>query len=325
MSYVRHLLAMGTSLLAAMFTPWAYAQDFPSQPIRIVLPYGPGGGTDQLARAIADKLAKSLGQPVVVDNRPGANGLLAAENMLRAPADGYTLYFPSDGQLAINPHLYGSIPYDVEKDFAPVSLLGKVDFLLVVPPALEVNSVQQFIAFAKARPGKLNYAVPGIGSPHHLLSERFKIATGTDIVAIYYQQMPPALIDVSEGRVQMAMVGVPPAIGLVRGGKLKVLAMAGERRNPLLPEVPTLIESGVPDTVAFAWWGIVARRGTPAERVKKLEQELIKAARAPEIVERMAKVGIEMVGSTGEEFASLIRRDFAAYGAVIRQIGLPKQ
>lgn len=318
------LFATGWLLVAAILFPSVHAQDFPSRPIRVVLPYGPGGGTDQLARSFTDYLTKSLGQPVVVDNRPGANGLVAAENMLRAQADGYTLYFPSESQMAINPHLYRSLPYDAEKDFVPVSLLGKSDVLLVVPPTFNASSVQQFIAIAKASPGKLNYAFPGIGSPHQLTTERFKIATGTDIVGIPYQLTPAALLDIVEGRVQMMMVGTAPSIGLIQSGKLKALALGGERRHPLFPNVPTLSESGV-DLVAFSWWGIVAKRGTPAERLKKLEQELIKAAKAPEVTERMAKVGLDVVGSTSEEFASLIRRDFDAYGAVIRRINLPKQ
>lgn len=321
---LNRLIMMGTFLFACLPNVSAAAEEYPNRPIRFVSPYGAGGGSDAMARGVADLLSKAFGQPVVVENRPGANGMIAGEVVARAPADGYTVYVPSDGQMVINPHLYRSSPYDVEKDFMPVSLLGKIDFILVVRPGSGIDSVQQLVAKAKANPRKLNYAHPGQGSPHQLLAERFKEASGTDMVGVPYQQTPQALIDIVEGRMEIMFVGLPPALGLIQAGKLKVLAIAAERRSPRFPDVPTLRESGV-DISGAAWWGLVVRRGTPSDRTKKLEQESIAAARNPELIERMSKIGIDMVGSTSQEFGKLISRELDENGAVIRRLGLPKQ
>lgn len=313
--------ALGVMALGAAMSAQAA---FPDHPIKVVNGFAAGGGSDILLRTIAPAIGEILGQPLIVEYRTGAGGNLAMEAVARAAPDGYTLLMGSPG-LATNPSLYASLPFDPLKDFAPVSLVGTVQNVLVANPALPVKSVQDLVALAKQKPGALNYASPGVGTSLHLAGELFKLDTGTDIVHVAYKGGGQAQTDVVGGQVQMMFNVVPSALPLVQGGKLRPLAVTGPHRAESLPDVPTMIEAGVPGYTALTWNGLLAPAGTPPEVIARLNDAIVKAMRSPQMKERLAKIGQDAASSTPAEFAAFLRDETAKWSKVIRASGIKPQ
>jgi len=305
--------------------PWhALALDnFPSRPVTVVVPFTPGGSTDIMARYEAEVLQRAFGQSFVIENKPGAGGSIGISYAAKAAADGYTLLH-SPSIIILLPYVMKSLAYDLEKDFAPVMLTGLTQFALVVAPMLPVGSVKDLIALAKSKPGELTYASSGIGSPHQIFAEEFKIMTGTDIHHIPYKGAAPALTDIASGNVSMAFVDIPPALPLIEARKLKVLAVLSAKGNAELPGVPALAET-VPGYDASSWQGFFARAGTPQPIIKKLNTALAADFKRPETVKRFAALGIVAQSGTPAEFAAFITEQRAKWGKVIRAAGIEPQ
>ena len=306
--------------LALAVTP-AAAQQYPSKPIRFICPFAPGGGTDILARLLAQRLIEPLGQPVIVDNRPGAGGVIGAEIAARSPADGYTIVLGSPGPLTINPNLQ-KVPYDTLRDFAPITLAQISPFVLLVHPSVPVNSVKDLIALARAKPGTLNYGSAGTGSVSHFSSEQFKALAGVDVVHVPYKGAGPYLIDLVGGRLQMAFENLPTVWPHVRSGKLRLLAVGTKSRSALVPETPTVAEAGVPGYESSTAFGVLAPAKAPAAAITRLNQELVKILRSADIREKMAAEGVEAVGGTPQEYAAHIKAELASYARVVKAAGI---
>ena len=307
-------------LLAAVATG-AFAQAYPTKPIRIVVPFPAGGATDTLARAAAQKLTEAWGQPVVVDNRPGAGGNIGSELVAKAAPDGYTLEMGTVGTHAINASLYAKMPYDHVKDFAPVILVASVPNVLVVNPAVPANSVQELIAYAKANPGKLNFASSGSGTSIHLSGELFKVMAGVQMTHIPYKGSAPALQDLIGGQVQLMFDNLPPSLPQIKGGKLRALAVTSTVRAPALPDVPTVAEAGLPGFEASSWFGILAPAGTPPDIIAKLNAEIAKWLASPEAKERMLALGANAAGGSPEDFAKHIAAETVKWQKVVKASG----
>ena len=307
--------AASFALLAAAGPAWAV---YPDKPVRIVVPYSAGGGTDSFARLVGLELSKHLGQPVVIDNKPGASGLLGGAAVAQAAADGYTLLV-DQSSIATNPMLYAKPPYDLARDLTPVSLGATLDNVLLVTPGLPARNVTELIALAKSRPGKLNYASTGIGTPQHLAMEELKDKSGTDIVHVPYKGGNPGIVALSADEVQMFFISVSTAMPFVKSGKVRALANGGTRRSPLLPDVPTVGESGLPGFQATGWLAFFAPAGTPAAVVKRLNADLAKALAAPALVESLRQQGFEPASGTPEALAALVKREAEQYGPIIRK------
>ena len=313
---MRHLLA--AILLCS--SP-AHAQ-YPSKPIHLIVPFPPGGGNDTVARAIAQQIGPDLGQPVVVDNRPGAGGSVGAELAAKAPADGYTLFLAGVGSHAVNPNLHAKLPYDAVKDFAPITLVASAPSVLVVNPSVPARSIAEFTAYARANPGKLNYASNGNGSAAQLAAAMYESMAGVRMVHVPYKGIAPAMTDLMSGEVQLMFGTVVALVPHIQAGKLRALAVTSRKRSALLPDVPTIAESGLPDYQAGSWYGILAPAGTPREVIERLHGAIIKAIRQPEVAKRLAAEGAEVIGSTPEEFGAHIRSEIARVGAVVRAAGI---
>jgi tripartite-type tricarboxylate transporter receptor subunit TctC len=294
---------------------------FPSKPVRLVVPFTPGGSTDILARALGQKLSESWGQPVVIDNRPGAGGIIGMETVARAAPDGYTLVMGHVGTLAANPALYKTLPYDPVRDFAPVTLIAMVPNVLVVGPAMPARTVAEFIALAKAKPGKLDYGSGGNGSAAHLATEYFKLKAGVDLQHIPYKGTAPALADLLGGQIALMITGLPPVLAHAKSGKLRILGVASLQRLKQFPDIPTIAESGVPGFEATQWYGILAPAATPADVVAKLNREIVKALKDPAVAEKLASEGADPVGNSPEQFAAFIKSEIDLWGRVIRATG----
>jgi tripartite-type tricarboxylate transporter receptor subunit TctC len=310
--------------LAAVFaavTFGASAQTYPTKPIRVVVPFPAGGTTDVLARAVAQKLTESLGQPAVVDNRPGAGGNIGAELVAKSAPDGYTLLMGTVGTHAINPSLYPKMPYDHVKDFAPVILVAGVPNVLVINPALPVNSVQELIAYAKANPGKLNFASSGNGTSIHLSGELFRTMAGVQIAHIPYKGSAPALQDLVGGQVQMMFDNLPSSLALIKAGKLKALAVTSKERAAALPDVPTMAESGLPGFEASSWFGLLAPAGTPQPVILKINADVAKWLASPEAKEKLLAQGAIAAGGTPEDFVRQIAAETAKWQKVVKESG----
>ncbi len=308
------LLAM---LCAASVAHSAVAQTYPSKPVRMIVPFPPGGGNDILGRTVGQKLAQVVGQQVIVDNRGGAGGLIGAELAAKAAPDGYTIFLASVGNLAFNPALHTKLPYDPVKDFAPVTMLATSAFILVVNQALPAKSVKELIALGKAKPGSLNYASAGLGSSLHLTGEIFKLATGTDLVHVAYAGTAPALTDLIGGQVQIMFSTMPPALPQVKAGKLRALGVSGAKRSAAAPDVPTIAES-VPGFEVLNWYGITVPIRTPATIVRKLNQDLQAVLKSPEITEAFGAQGLDAAGNTPEQFAAYIKSEIENYAKVVK-------
>jgi tripartite-type tricarboxylate transporter receptor subunit TctC len=319
------LIRWATAVLAAALAAGAWAQPnlspYPTKPIRIVVPFPAGGATDVLARAAAQKLTESLGQPVVVDNRPGAGGNIGAELVAKSAPDGYTLLMGTVGTHAINPGIYPKMPYDHVRDFAPIILVAGVPNVLEVNPSLPVNSVQELIAYAKANPGKLNFASSGNGTSIHLSGELFKTMAGVQMTHVPYKGSAPALQDLVGGQVQLMFDNLPPSLALIKAGKLKPLAVTSKVRAPALPDVPTLAESGLPGFEASSWFGLLAPAGTPQPVIAKLNAEIAKWLATPEAKEKLVAQGANIAGGTPEDFARHIAAETAKWQKVVKDSG----
>jgi tripartite-type tricarboxylate transporter receptor subunit TctC len=315
-------LALTIALFAAVATALpAAAQDFPNRPITLVVPYAAGGGNDAMARIAGDKMSKTLGQQIVIENRGGAGGTIATRQVAKADPDGYTLGIGGTGTLAIGPTLYGNVGYDPRKDFAAVGLIGSSALVVLVHPSLPVKSIAELIAYAKANPGKLNYASAGIGSGIHLGTEYFLSMAGIQIKHIPYKGTGPALNDLVGGHVVIYFSSLPSAIGLVKAGNVRALAVTGPKRSPIFPELPTVAEAGLPGYDAVLHYGIVAPAGTPRAIIVKLNVSLRAAVASDDVKTKMAADGTEPLLSTPEEYTADIDREETKWSAIVKKSG----
>jgi tripartite-type tricarboxylate transporter receptor subunit TctC len=298
------------------------AQEYPRRAIRLIVPFAPGGGNDTVARAIALSASALLGQPVVVDNRAGAGGILGAELAAKSPADGYTLFLGGVGSHAVNPNLHAKLPYDPVKDFAPITLIASAPSVLVVHPSVPARTLAEFTALAKASPGRINYASNGNGSSAQLAAVLYESMAGVQMVHVPYKGLAPALVNLLAGEVQAMFSSVVAIVPNIKAGRLRALAVTGKRRVALLPEVPTLDESGVPGYEAGSWYGILAPAGTPPAIVAKLHGAIVDALAQPEVRERLVGEGAEVIGSTPEGFAAHIAAELARLGKLVRAAGI---
>ena len=294
---------------------------YPTKPIKLIVPFPPAGSTDLSARAVAGKLGERLGQPVIIENKPGAGGNIGTDVVAKAPPDGYTLLVGTVGTHAINPSLYSKMPYDHIKDFVPVILLSSTPNVLVVYPGLPVNSVADVIKLAKAKPGELNFASSGSGTSIHLSGELFKSMAGLQITHIPYKGSGPMQIDLISGQVNMSFDNLSAAMAQIKGGKLKALAVTGKQRSPMLPDVPTVAESGLPGYEAISWNGVFAPAGTPKEIVDKLAREIDAILKTPETRKFFAEQGGEVGGGTPDQLAAFVRAETAKWSKVVKESG----
>jgi tripartite-type tricarboxylate transporter receptor subunit TctC len=314
-------LALCAAALALVIAPLAGAQGYPARPVRLVVPFPAGGTTDILARAAAQKMSEAWGQQVVVDNRPGAAGNIGAELVAKSAPDGYTLLMGTVGTHAINASLYSKLPYDPVKDFAPVILVAGVPNVLVIGPALPVNSVQELIAYAKANPGKLNFASSGSGTSIHLSGELFKTLTGVQMTHVPYKGSAPALTDLMGGQVHLMFDNLPSSLAFIKAGKLRALAVTSTARAAALPDVPTLVEAGVPGFEASSWFGILAPAGTPRDVVMRINGEVAKWLASPDARDKLSGQGAIPAGGTPEDFARHIKGEMAKWAKVVKESG----
>ncbi len=315
---MRSAMAFVTTILLALICASASAQSYPTKAIRWIVTYPPGGPTDFVARAIGAKLTEAWGQQVVIDNRAGAGGVIGTELASKAAPDGYTLLFGTSAGLTINPALVSKLPYDPVRDFAPVSLLVINPQILVVTNSVPVNSVKELIAYAKSRPGQLNYASVGQGSPNHLGMELLKALAGIDMVHVPYKGTGPAVTDLLGGQVQLMFNSMPVVLPLIKGGKLKGLAVGSLQRSPAAPDVPTVAEAGVPGFENVTWYGMFAPARTPQDVIVKLNAQVVKILTDPEMAQRMASQGAEPRGTTAEELARFMRVESERWKKVIK-------
>jgi tripartite-type tricarboxylate transporter receptor subunit TctC len=308
-------------LLLAVLTGAVEGQTYPSRPIRLIVPFPPGGSNDIVARMVAAQLGERLGQQVVIDNRGGAGGVLGTDLAAKSPPDGYTLLLISVAY-AFGPVLYKNLPYDPEHAFAPVGILGSGAAALTVHPSLPVNTVRELIALAKAKPGALNYASAGVGSLQHLACALFMIQAGIDVVHVPYKGGGPAMADVIAGQAQIVMPSLIQVVPHIKSGRLRVLGTSGTRRSAVLPEVPTIAESGVPGYEAHNWWGLLAPAGTPAPVIEKLHRDLTSVLASRETEKRFETEGAEVVRMTPAEFGGFISAELVKWSRVARGVGI---
>jgi tripartite-type tricarboxylate transporter receptor subunit TctC len=310
------------AIAVTVFAGSAIAQAmFPNKPIRIVVPFPPGGTTDILARAAAQKMTEAWKEQVVVDNRPGAGGNIGAELVAKAPPDGYTMLMGTVGTHAINPSLYAKMPYDHVKDFAPVILVASVPNVLVVHPSVPANTVQELIAYAKANPGKINFASSGSGTSIHLAGELFKTMAGVQMAHVPYKGSAPAIADLVGGQVQIMFDNLPSALPQIKGGRLRALAVTSAQRAPALPDVPTVAESGLPGFEASSWFGLLAPAGSPRDAIVKVNGEVDRWLASPEAKEKLTSQGANAAGGSPEDFARHIAAETAKWQQVVKASG----
>ena len=311
------LLAAALPLALAM-GPAAAQQDYPNKPIRLIVPFTPGGVTDTGARVVADKLGARLGQSVVVDNRPGASGNIGTQMVATAAPDGYTLLLGFDGTLVINPHVYAKVPFDTLKDFVPVSKIGDAVLIIVVHPSVPAKTLSELVAYSKTNPGGVSYGSAGTGSTPHLAGELLKARTGANFVHVPYKGGGQSMTDVVGGSLPMLYTAVAGAYPFVQKGQIRPIAVSSAQRLASLPEVPTIAESGVPGFESSSWIGILAPAKTPQPIVERLQRELHAVVQSPEVRERLASLGISALGNTPAEFGQQIRADLAKYDQIVK-------
>lgn len=314
-SAVLRLLSAGA--LMAIAAALSAQQAYPNKPIRFIIPYAAGGNTSVLARLVGQKLTESWSQPVIVDNRPGGNTIIGSEALIKSPADGYAILLVTSSHI-INPLLIPNLPYDTMKDFAPVATLAASEYVLVLNPALPANNLQEFIALAKSKPGQLNYSTAGNGGVQQLASELFNILAGVRIQGISYKGGGPAVADLLGGQVQLSFQNTPAVVAHINSGKLKGIAITGEKRLATLPQVPTFAEAGLPGFDVKIWFAILARAGTPKEIIGKLSSETAKILKMPDIKERLDSLGLDAYISTPDETIALMKADSARYAKIIK-------
>jgi tripartite-type tricarboxylate transporter receptor subunit TctC len=308
--------------LAALAISAAHAEVYPAKPIRMIVAYPPGGGTDIVGRTIAQKLGETLGQSVVVENRGGASGNIGTEIAARAAPDGYTVLMGNVAPNAINVSLFKNLPFDPVADFAPVSLVASTPNILVVHPSTPARTVKEVVALARSRPGTLNFASAGVGSSSHLAGELFRILAGADIVHVPYKGAGPAMVDVLSGQVQLYFATMPAAMPHVKSGKLVPIAVTSLKRSQALPDVPTIAESGVPGYEASTWYGLLAPAHSPDAAIARLHESVVKILGDAALRAKLADQGFEPVGDSPKEFAAYIRSEIAKWGKVIRDAGI---
>ena len=320
----RTLLSALAAAGATTAAPWALAQQaaWPDQPLRWVVPYPAGGGTDVLARTVAEAMRQTLGQQIIVDNRPGASTNIGGQAVATAKPDGYTFMSADNAILAYNEHLFTKLPFNPEKDFTYVGGISRFPLALVVHPSFEAKTVKEFLDYARANPGKLNYASPGNGSPHHLAMEMFKNRTKTFLTHIPYRGAAPALQDVMGGQVPCMFLDLAAGLPVITSGKVRALAIGSAKRVAALPDVPTLAEAGVPNTEVFAFQGILAPAGLPAAITARLNGDLNKALLNPAVVKRMNDFGMEALPGTSEQFRAMARSESKRWGEIIKAAGV---
>jgi len=301
------------------------AADFPSRPLRQIVPFPPGGGVDIVTRIVAAKWSEVLGQTIAVENRSGAGGNLGADIAAKAAPDGYTLFTASVASHGVSPAVYNSLPYDHIRDFAPLSLIGKTPNVLVVNPSVPPRTLKEFVDYVKASPGKYNYGSPGFGTSPQMTMELFKLTAGVDIVHVPYKGGAPALADVMGGQVMGMFGNLPEQLAAIRGGKTRALAVSTLRRTPLLPDVPTVAESGYPGFEVTVWYGVVTQSAVPKPILAKLSATLLKTLSAPEMKARLAENTIEAEPGTPEQFAAFIASETAKWAKVVKDAAIPKQ
>jgi tripartite-type tricarboxylate transporter receptor subunit TctC len=310
--------------LLAFIASSAWAQAYPVRPIRMVVPFAAGGVVDATARLLTPKMSELLTQPVIIDNRPGAGGNIAADLVAKSSPDGYTILITTHGH-AISPGLYKKLPFDAAQDFAPITQIASSFLVLVSTPGLSVGSVKELVSLARAKPGRLNFGSTGLGAPPHLVGELFKQSTGIDIVHVPYKGDAPMYQALLGGEVDFAFGPLGNAIGHIRSGKLRALGMTGSRRSSVIPEVPTMAEAGVPELELTGWLGLFAPAGTPRPVIERLHAALVSTISSPEVRERFPALGYEPVGSTPEDFSARFKRDLTVYARVIQEARIPLQ
>jgi tripartite-type tricarboxylate transporter receptor subunit TctC len=325
MKSILHAVMASVALLAGATLVCAQSTTYPERPIRIVVAYTPAGTTDILARVIGQKLTEAWGQPVIIDNRPGANGNIGTEYAAKATADGYTLLMGTAGTHGINPSLYRKLGFDAVKDFAPVSLVAMVPNIFVVNNAVPAKDLKEFIAYAKANAGKLNYGSPGNGSTAHLSMELFKSMTGIQMVHIPYKGSAGVLADLIGGQIVVTMDNMPVYVPQVKAGKIRALAVSPTRRSPAAPELPTVAEAGVPGYDSGAWFGLFAPAHTPKDLVDKLSRETARILKLPDVSARLVELGAEPVGGTPQQFAAHQKAEIAKWAKVIKDANVELQ
>ena len=313
------LLIVGAALTAT--TAASLAQDYPARPIRLILGFAPGGSTDLVARVVGQKMAEAWAQQVVVDNRPGANGMIGADLVAKANPDGYSLLLSSIGPMAINASLY-KMPYDIVADFAPISYTGNVTNLLVVHPSVAAANVKELIALAKAQPGKLTFGSSGTGGAPHMAVELFKILAKVNVVHVPYKGGGPAMADLVGGQISGSFASMPSSIPFVRAGKLRALAVTAPKRSPAEPQIPTISEAGIPGFAVLDWQGLFTTAKTPPAIVNKLNAEVVRILALPDVVEKLAVAGVEIQTSTPREWGDFVKSEIAKWGKVVKEAGI---
>jgi tripartite-type tricarboxylate transporter receptor subunit TctC len=308
-------------LFAASFAAPVAAQNYPSKPIRLICPFTPAGSVDIASRAIANELTKTLGEPVTVENRPGAGGNLGGEAAARSAPDGYTLFMTTSGIQAINPALYSKMNFDPNKDLVPVAALVSLNNVLVLNPGVKANSVKEVIALAKAEPGKLAYASSGNGTSIHMSGAMFTQLTGIDMIHIPYKGSAGALTDLLSGQVQVMFDNIPSSLPHIKSGKLRALATTGAKRDPALPDLPTIAEAGVPGYESGVWFGLTVPAGTPKEIIARLNADAVKGAKSADFVKRMGDLGYNMIPGSPEAMAELIKIEIARWTPIVKASG----
>ncbi len=317
-----HLFSRLLAFVGLAFATIALAQSYPTKPVKLIVPFPPGGAVDVYARIVQPALSENLGQPVVIENKTGASGMIGAESVAKAPADGYTVLVGNVATLAMNVGIYKKMPYDPVKDLAPVMQTVMVNYALVVNPAVPAKDVKELVAYAKANPGKLSYGSSGSGSAQHMAAELFKAATGTDITHVPYKGTGALVGDLVAGHVSMAIADQASMMPQVKAGKLRALGVGGLKRSPEYPDIPTIAESGnLPGFEAVAWQGIAVPVATPPDVVKRLHDAFAKAQDNPAIKEKLIAAGLTPVGGTAEAFGSYIKSEIAKWSKVAKDIG----
>jgi len=315
-----HVTALLFAALTVAFP--AIGQQYPARPIRMLIGFPPGGGTDIVGRIVAQKVSENLGQQIIAENRGGATGMVAAELAAKAAPDGYTIMMAHISAMSILPSLYPKMAYDTARDFAPITLAAIGPNLLVVHPSLPVRSVKDLIALAKARPGQLHYASPGSGSVQHLSGELFKLQAKVDMLHVPYKGSGQSIVDLIAGHVQLNFDAVPVVLGHARQGRLRALAVTSAQRSALLPDIPTVSESGMAGFDMSTWWGLVAPSAVSKDIVAKLHTETVKALKVPEVRERLGSVGAEPGGNTPDQFGAFIRSETAKYARIVKDANI---
>jgi tripartite-type tricarboxylate transporter receptor subunit TctC len=314
---VRYLVLLGL----ALFSIAAFGQEYPARPVRLIVPFAAGGGNDTVARVIAQRLSASYGQQVYVDNRPGAGGTLGAEAAAKSPPDGYTLFLGGVASLALNPNLHARLTYDALKDFAPIVLIASAPLVLVVNPAVPAKTIQEFAALARAQPGKLNYASNGNGSSAHLAAVMYESMAGVQMVHVPYKGLAPALTDLLSGEVQLMFSSMVAILPHIKAGKLRALATTGAKRDPALPDLPTIAEAGIPGYESGVWFGLMVAAGTPKEIIAKLNAAAVQATKSPEFVKRMTDLGYNIIPGTPEDMVAMNKAEIARWTPIVKASG----